>query len=91
MSKLISSPTRIKAAGNKPKIIEEYIGRVNSNTNAVSVAKMQSPGGWSEPGQIPEFDEYTIVLKGILRVTGKVGFTDVKEGQAIIAFKGEWI
>jgi mannose-6-phosphate isomerase-like protein (cupin superfamily) len=91
MPQLILSPTEIKAAGNKPKIIEEFIGRVNSKSNNVSIAKMKSPGGWIEPGQAPEFDEYTIVLKGMLRVTHKNGFIDVKEGQAIIAFKSEWI
>ena len=91
MPQLILSPTEIKAAGNKSKIIKEFIGRVNSKSNNVSIAKMKSPGGWIEPGQAPEFDEYTIVLKGMLRVTHKDGFIDVKEGQAIIAFKGEWV
>jgi ethanolamine utilization protein EutQ (cupin superfamily) len=91
MLRLISSPTKIKAASNKPKIIEEYIGRVNSNTSDISVARMKSPGGWVEPGQTPEFDEYTVVLKGMLRIAHKDGYIDVKEGQAIIALKGEWI
>lgn len=91
MPKLILSPTKIKAAGNKPKIIDEFVGRVNSGTNEVSIAGMKSPGGWTEPGQTPEFNEYTIVLKGMLRVTKKDGFTDVKEGQAIIILKGEWV
>lgn len=91
MPKLISSSTQIKAAGNKQKLIEEYFGRVNSKTNEVSIARMKSPCGWAEPGQTPEFDEYTLVLKGLVRVTYKDGFLDVKENQAIIVNKGEWI
>jgi len=88
---LIAQPTRIEAAGNKPKIIEEFIGRVNSKTSALSVARMQSPPGWQEPGQAPEFDEYTVVLKGLLRVTHKAGTLDVPAGQAVIAHAGEWV
>jgi mannose-6-phosphate isomerase-like protein (cupin superfamily) len=88
---LIAKPTLIEAAGNKPKRIEEFIGRVNSKTDAVSVAKMTSPSGWVEPGQTPEFDEVTIVLRGALRVTTKQGSIDVKAGQAVIAHKGEWV
>jgi ethanolamine utilization protein EutQ len=91
MAVLITKPTVIKAAGNKPKLIREYIGRVNSKTNAVSIAHMKSPSGWVEPGQTPEFDEYTVVLKGTLRVEHRKGFLDVKAGQAVIAKKGEWI
>ncbi len=91
MPALISQPTRIQAAGNKPKLIDEYIGRVNSKTSAVSVAHMRSPHGWLEPGQTPEFDEFTIVLKGVLRVTHKTGTLDVHAGQAVIAHAGEWI
>ena len=91
MPKLITSPVIVKAAGNKPKIIEEYIGRVNTNTEEVSIARMKSPGGWVEPGQTPEFNEYTIVLKGKLRVTGKEGYIDVNEGQAVQVLKGEWV
>jgi mannose-6-phosphate isomerase-like protein (cupin superfamily) len=91
MPTLIAQPTQIKAAGNKPKIIKEFIGRVNSKTDAVSIAKMESPSGWIEPGQTPEFDEYTVVLKGTLRVTTKSGDTDVKAGQAIITHAGEWV
>jgi len=91
MPMLIPSPVIVKAAGNKPKIIEEYIGRVNTKTETVSIAKMKSPGGWVEPGQTPEFDEYTILLKGRLRVTSKNGVIDVFAGQAIHAAKGEWI
>ena len=91
MPTLIAKPTIIEAAGNKPKRIEEFIGRVNSKTDAVSIAKMTSPSGWVEPGQTPEFDEYTIVLRGALRVTTKQGSIDVKGGQAVIAHKGEWV
>ena len=88
---LIAQPTRIEAAGTKPKIIQEFIGRVNSRTAALSVAHMNSPAGWAEPGQTPEFNEYTVVLKGMLRVTHKGGNVDVKAGQAVIAHAGEWI
>lgn len=88
---LIARPSIVKAAGNKPKIIEEFIGRVNSKTEAVSIARMKSPSGWVEPGQTPEFDEYTVVLRGMLRVTTKNGTTDVRAGEAIIAKKGEWV
>ena len=88
---LIPKPTEIKAVGNKPKIIREYIGRVNSKTDAISVAYMISPSGWEEPGQTPEFDEYTVVLKGTLRVAHREGILDVNAGQAVIAKKGEWI
>jgi mannose-6-phosphate isomerase-like protein (cupin superfamily) len=87
----ISSPAIVEAAGNKPKIIEEYIGRVNSHTEAVSVARMRSPGGWVEPGQTPDFDEYTVVLRGTLRVTTKEGDLDVTAGQAVITHAGEWV
>jgi mannose-6-phosphate isomerase-like protein (cupin superfamily) len=87
----IKKPTVIKAAGNKPKTIEEFIGRVNSRTNAVSIARMKSPAGWIEPGQTPEFDEYTVVLHGMLRVLTKNGSHDVKAGEAIITNKGEWV
>jgi ethanolamine utilization protein EutQ (cupin superfamily) len=88
---LIESPKRIEAAGNKPKLIDEYVGRVNSHTTSVSVAQMRSPEGWVEPGQTPEFDEYTVVLKGVLRVTHRNGSVDVKAGQAVIAHRGEWV
>jgi ethanolamine utilization protein EutQ len=91
MPTLISQPTRIQAAGNKPKLIDEYIGRVNSKTSSASVAHMRSPQGWEEPGQSPEFDEFTIVLKGMLRVHHKNGAIDVNAGQAVIAYRGEWI
>jgi ethanolamine utilization protein EutQ len=91
MPTLIEKPTRIEAAGTKPKIIEELVGRVNSKTEALSVAHMRSPAGWLEPGQTPEFDEYTIVLEGALRVTHKAGSIDVLQGQAVIAHRGEWV
>ena len=87
----IAQPKIIQAAGNKPKRIEEYIGRVNSGTESLSVARMVSPGGWVEPGQTPEFDEYTVVLRGTLRVTTKGGSVDVHAGQAVVAQKGEWV
>ncbi|HKC71554.1 MAG TPA: hypothetical protein VKB60_08020 [Terriglobales bacterium] len=91
MPTLIPHPTRIQAAGTRPKLIDEYIGRVNSNTTGLSVAHMRSPEGWSEPGQIPEFDEYTLVLKGALRVAHKGAQIDVRAGQAVIAHRGEWV
>ena len=91
MPTLISAPVRVTAAGNKPKLIDEYIGRVNSATSAASVAHMRSPGGWQEPGQTPEFDEFTVVLKGTLRVEHAGGAMDVRAGQAIIAHRGEWV
>jgi mannose-6-phosphate isomerase-like protein (cupin superfamily) len=87
----IAAPTRVTAAGNKPKLIDEYVGRVNSETSAVSVAHMRSPQGWVEPGQTPEFDEYTIVLRGALRVTHREGAFEVRAGEAVIAWRGEWV
>jgi mannose-6-phosphate isomerase-like protein (cupin superfamily) len=87
----IAKPTRVEAAGNKPKLIDEYVGRVNSATSATSVAHMRSPGGWQEPGQTPEFDEFTVVLRGTLRVEHRAGSMDVHAGQAIIAHRGEWV
>ena len=87
----ISAPTRVEAAGNKPKLIDEYVGRLNSGTPGVSIAHMRSPQGWQEPGQTPQFDEYTVVLKGTLRVEHREGTIDVQAGQAIIAHGGEWI
>ena len=91
MPTLIAQPTRIQAAGNQPKLIDEYIGRINSQTNTLSVAHMRSPQGWLEPGQTPQFDEFTIVLKGMIRVTHTAGHLDVRAGQAVIAHQGEWI
>lgn len=88
---LIESPSVIQAAGNKPKRIEEFVGRVNSKTPGVSIARMVSPGGWVEPGQAPEFDEYTVVLKGVLKVEFKGGSLEVKAGQAVWTKKGEWV
>jgi len=87
----LPSPTRIVAAGTPPKAIDEYVGRVNSGTAAVSVAHMRSPSGWVEPGQRPAFDEYTVVLGGMLRVTHEGGTIDVRAGEAIIARRGEWV
>ncbi len=91
MIKIIEKATRIKAAGNKPKIIQEYVGRVNSQTSVASIAHMQSPPGWVEPGQTPEFDEYTVVLKGALQVKSKDGEWVLQAGQAVIVPKGEWV
>lgn len=91
MPRQIKAPTIIEAAGNKPKIIQEFFGRVNSKTKKVSIAKMTSPAGWEEPGQTPEFDEYTLVLRGMLRVQTKNQTFDVKAGQAILTQAGEWI
>ncbi len=91
MPRHLPTPAIIQAAGNKPKRIEEFVGRVNSGTAAVSIAKMTSPGGWVEPGQTPEFDEYTLVLKGLLRVESRSGVLDVAAGQAVIVARGEWI
>jgi mannose-6-phosphate isomerase-like protein (cupin superfamily) len=88
---LILSPTRVEAAGNKPKLIDEYVGRLNSGHAAVSVAHMRSPGGWVEPGQTPEFDEFTVVLAGRLRVTSASGDLDVVAGQAVSVAAGEWV
>jgi ethanolamine utilization protein EutQ len=91
MPTLIGSPKRIEAAGNKPKLIDEYIGRVNSATAGVSVAHMRSPQGWQEPGQTPDFEEFTIVLRGTLRVEHRDGAMEVRAGQAVIAHRGEWV
>ena len=91
MPTFVDSPARVEAAGNKPKIIEEFIGRVNSQTADVSIARMKSPQGWIEPGQTPEFDEYTIVLKGLLRVAHREGELDVRGGQAVLVRGGEWV
>ena len=91
MPLLISKPTEITAAGDKPKLIREYIGRVNSRTEAISLAHMHSPAGWSEPGQTPEFTEYTLVLRGLLRVEHRAGAIDVRAGEAVITQPGEWV
>jgi len=91
MPRLIESATRVEAAGTPPKTIEEYVGRVNSGTASLSVAHMKSPAGWQEPGQTPRFDEYTLVLAGMLRVSHRDGSIDVRAGQAVIAHRGEWV
>ena len=91
MPTLISAPTIVEAAGNKPKRIEEFVGRVNSGHAGVSVARMVSPGGWVEPGQRPEFEEMTVVLKGMLRVESEHGTLDVQAGQAVVTAAGEWV
>lgn len=88
----IAKPAVVQAAGNIPKIIREYVGRVNSGTNEVSVAHMSSPAGWEEPGQRPDFDEFTLVLRGLLRIATETGETiDVAAGEAVITRKGEWV
>ena len=91
MPTLIPQASIVEAAGNKPKIIREYIGRVNSNSDGVSIAHMSSPGGWLEPGQRPEFDEYTLVLKGSLQVETEAETLVVQAGQAVITHAGEWV
>jgi mannose-6-phosphate isomerase-like protein (cupin superfamily) len=91
MTKIIKSPSIIKAAGNKEKLIKEFFGLVNSSTSEVSIAHMTSPGGWVEPGQSPEFNEYTVVLKGKLKVTTKDKELLITEGQGIMTGKGEWV
>ena len=88
---LIPKPTIIEAAGNKPKRIEEYVGRVNSKTSALSIARMTSPSGWVEPGQTPDFDEYTVVIAGMLHVEHADGTLEVGAGQAVLTRAGEWV
>ena len=92
MAELIERPSRVEAAGTKPKLIDEYVGRVNTGEARVSVAHMRSPGGWVEPGQRPEFDEYTVVLGGCLRVESEgTEALDVRAGQAVLVRAGEWV
>lgn len=91
MPTLIAAPTRVAAAGTKPKLIDEYVGRVNTHTESLSIAHMRSPGGWEEPGQRPEFDEFTVVLRGMIRVEFEGGAMDVHAGQAVHTRAGEWI
>jgi mannose-6-phosphate isomerase-like protein (cupin superfamily) len=91
MPQRIEAPARVQAAGTKPKLIDEYIGRVVSGEKAISIAHMRSPGGWQEPGQTPEFDEYTVVLRGMLLVEHRGGSLEIRAGQAVIARRGEWI
>ncbi len=91
MKQKIEKPTIIKAAGNKEKIIEEYFGLVNSQESRLSIAKMTSPPGWIEPGQKPDFDEYTVVLKGMLHVKTREGDVDIRAGEAIMVSRHEWV
>src|SRR3954463_1225538 len=91
MPQLIESPSRVEAAGTQPKLIDEFVGRVNSGEDRISVARMRSPAGWSEPGQRPEFDEYTVVLDGSLQVEGEDGTIEVRAGQAVLVRGGEWV
>lgn len=91
MPTLIDEPTRVEAAGNKPKLIDEFVGQVNTGDVHVSIARMRSPGGWIEPGQAPEFDEFTLVLAGTLRVESRDGVIDVTAGKAVIVRRGEWV
>lgn len=91
MPVLVPQPAYVQAAGNKPKVIGEFVGRIRTGTPQVSVARMRSPGGWVEPGQTPEFDEYTLVLRGTLRVTSRDETLDVGPGQAVICPRGEWV
>ena len=87
----IKTSSLIRAAGNQPKIIEEFFGRVNTGTAAISVARMRSPSGWEKPGQTPEFDEYTLVLRGMLRVESRQGQVDVRAKEAVLAPGGKWV
>jgi mannose-6-phosphate isomerase-like protein (cupin superfamily) len=91
MPTLITKPSVVEAAGSKPKLIEEFVGRVNTGTKDVSIARMKSPDGWLEPGQKPDFDEYTLVLRGMLRVTTETETVEVRAGQAVIVNAGEWV
>ncbi len=91
MPTIIEKPSIVSAAGNKPKVIEEYVGRVNSKTEALSIARMKSPSGWVEPGQRPEFDEYTVVLRGMVEVKTEKETLQVKAGSAVIVQRGEWV
>jgi ethanolamine utilization protein EutQ (cupin superfamily) len=91
MPDLIESPARVEAAGTKPKLIEEYVGRVNTGEERVSVAQMRSPEGWLEPGQRPDFDEYTVVIDGCLHVEHEQGTLEVRAGQAVLVRGGEWV
>ena len=91
MPTFIEGPTIVESSGNKPKKIEEYAGRLNTGTEQVSVARMTSPAGWREPGQRPEFEEITVVLRGMLRVEHESGVVEVRAGQAIVAHAGEWV
>jgi hypothetical protein len=89
--KVINAPALVKAAGNQPKVIEEFFGRINSDTEVISIARMKSPGGWIEPGQTPDFDEYSVVLKGMLRIATRDNVIDLHEGQGGLSRRGEWV
>jgi mannose-6-phosphate isomerase-like protein (cupin superfamily) len=91
MPRLIDHPATVQAAGNKPKVIEEFVGRVNTGHDHVSIARMVSPAGWEEPGQRPEFEEITVVIRGMLRVEHEGGVLEVRAGQAVVASRGEWV
>ena len=91
MPTLIPTPTRVPAAGNKPKLIDEFVGRLNNGERRLSIARMQSPSGWQEPGQRPDFDEYTLVLEGTLLVESEGSSLEVNAGQAVLAHAGEWV
>ncbi len=91
MPERIAAPTRVEAAGNKPKQIDEFVGRVNTGEPAVSIARMRSPSGWVEPGQTPDFDEYTVVLVGMLRIEHQGGTMDIRAGEAVVVRRGEWV
>jgi mannose-6-phosphate isomerase-like protein (cupin superfamily) len=91
MPKLIDRPTRVEAAGTPPKLIDEFAGRVNTGDDRLSIARMRSPAGWAEPGQTPEFDEYTVVLNGAMRIEHRGGVFDVRAGQAVLTTAGEWV
>lgn len=91
MPRLIAAPVQIRAAGAKPKVIEEFIGRVSTGDDRLSVARMKSPAGWVEPGQTPQFDEFTLVLAGALQVASKNSVMEVRAGQGVVARAGEWV
>jgi ethanolamine utilization protein EutQ (cupin superfamily) len=91
MPTLIEKPSRVEAVGNKPKLIDEFVGRASTRETGISIAQMHSPAGWLEPGQAPEFDEYTIVLEGMLRVEHDGGAIEVHAGQAVVTRRGEWV
>jgi quercetin dioxygenase-like cupin family protein len=91
MPELIDSPSRVEAAGTQPKLIDEFVGRVNNGEERISVARMRSPAGWEEPGQRPDFDEYTLVLEGALHVEHADGTLEVRAGQAVLTRAGEWV
>jgi ethanolamine utilization protein EutQ (cupin superfamily) len=91
MPTLIAQPSRVEAAGNVPKLIDEYVGRVNTRDSRVSIAHMRSPAGWVEPGQAPDFDEYTVVLAGTLRIEHRGGTIEAHAGQGVLVRCGEWV